>query len=112
MRSVQVTRAGDVTGQYCEASALRGFTQAIFERLGMPAPDAGTVADCLVRANLRGLDSHGVARIPIYAKRLRLGLVNARPTLVPARVTPSAARLDGQDGMGMVVGTQAMSAAV
>jgi LDH2 family malate/lactate/ureidoglycolate dehydrogenase len=55
------------------------FAAAIFERLGLPGPGAAVVADCLVQANLRGLDSHGVARIPIYAKRLRLGLVNPRP---------------------------------
>jgi LDH2 family malate/lactate/ureidoglycolate dehydrogenase len=70
------------------------------------------VADCLVQANLRGLDSHGVARIPIYAKRLRLGLVNPRPTLALTRVAPSAAHLDGEDGMGMVAGTKAMEAAI
>jgi LDH2 family malate/lactate/ureidoglycolate dehydrogenase len=107
-----VTRAGDAAGGYCDASGLREFTQAIFERLGLPAPDAATVADCLVQANLRGLDSHGVARITIYAKRLRLGLVNPKPALTTQQVAPSAARLDGQDGMGMVVGTAAMEAAV
>jgi L-2-hydroxycarboxylate dehydrogenase (NAD+) len=70
------------------------------------------VADCLVKANLRGLDSHGVMRIPIYAKRLRLGLVNPRPGLALNRVAPSAAHLDGDDGMGMVVGARAMAEAV
>jgi LDH2 family malate/lactate/ureidoglycolate dehydrogenase len=108
----RVTTASDVTGGYVAASALQEFTRAAFERLGLPAPDAATVADCLVRANLRGLDSHGVARIPIYTKRLRLGLVNPKPILTTRQVAASAARLDGQDGMGMVVGTAAMEAAV
>jgi LDH2 family malate/lactate/ureidoglycolate dehydrogenase len=49
------------------AAARCEFAAAIFERLGLPGPDAAVVADCLVQANLRGLDSHGVARIPIYA---------------------------------------------
>jgi len=100
------------TIRYTTASALREFSAAVFERLGLPEPHALTVADCLVKANLRGLDSHGVARIPIYAKRLRLGLVNPRPTLTVSRVAPSAAHLDGEDGMGMVVGTKAMEAAI
>jgi LDH2 family malate/lactate/ureidoglycolate dehydrogenase len=98
--------------QYSTASSLRDFSAAVFERLGLPGPHAVLIADCLVKANLRGLDSHGVARIPIYAKRLRLGLVNPRPTLTVDQVAPSAARLDGEDGMGMVVGTKAMEAAI
>ena len=96
--------------QYCTDSALRDFSAMIFERLGLSRAHAAVVGDCLVQANLRGLDSHGVARIPIYAKRLRLGLVNPRPTLACTRVAPSAAHLDGDDGMGMVVGTKAMDA--
>jgi len=98
--------------QYCTDSALRDFSATIFERLGLPQAHALIVADCLVKANLRGLDSHGVARIPIYAKRLRLGLANPRPTLTVNQVAPSAASLDGEDGMGMVVGTKAMEAAI
>ena len=97
---------------YVTPSSLRDFSAAIFERLGLPEPQALNVADCLVQANLRGLDSHGIARIPIYAKRLRLGLVNARPDLTLRRVAPSAAHLDGDDGMGMVVGTKAMEGAI
>jgi LDH2 family malate/lactate/ureidoglycolate dehydrogenase len=106
----EATMASSVS--YVTASAFRDFSAAIFERLGLPEPHALIVADCLVKANLRGLDSHGVARIPIYAKRLRLGLVNPRPTLAVNQVAPSAASLDGEDGMGMVVGTKAMEAAI
>jgi LDH2 family malate/lactate/ureidoglycolate dehydrogenase len=94
------------------SAALRTFTGGIFERLGLPQDHATIVADCLVQANLRGLDSHGVARVPIYAKRLRLGLVNPRPTLACTRVAPSAVHLDGDDGMGMVVGTKSMESAI
>ncbi len=97
---------------YVTDPSLREFSTALFERLGLPRSHAAVVADCLVRANLRGLDSHGVVRIPIYAKRLRLGLVNPRPGLALSRVAPSAAHLDGEDGMGMVVGTKAMDGAI
>lgn len=101
-----------MTDLYISADPLREFGTAIFEHLGLVRSDASIVADCLVKANLRGLDSHGVMRIPIYAKRLRLGLVNPRPNLRVKRVAPSAAHLDGDDGMGMVVGTRAMAEAV
>jgi L-2-hydroxycarboxylate dehydrogenase (NAD+) len=98
--------------RYVAAPALQEFTAALFERLGLAQPHALIVAECLVKANLRGLDSHGVARVPIYAKRLRLRLVNPRPMLTLQQVATSAARLDGDDGMGMVVGTEAMKGAI
>jgi LDH2 family malate/lactate/ureidoglycolate dehydrogenase len=101
-----------VSAGHIAAARLREFGRTIFERLGLPGPDADVVADCLVQANVRGLDSHGVVRIPIYAKRLRLGLVNPRPTIAVKRVAPSAAHCDGDDGMGMIVGTQAMKEAI
>lgn len=101
-----------MTTLYVRDRDLRAFGEAVFERLGLPGPHARIVTDCLVKGNLRGLDSHGVARIPIYAKRLRLGLVNSRPSLNLARAAPSAAHLDGDDGMGMVVGTKAMESAI
>jgi len=107
-----VTKPEHSEKQYVPAAALREFTAEIFEKLGLPRAHAAIVADCLVLANLRGLDSHGVDRIPIYAKRLRLGLVNPRPTLQATRVAPSAAHLDGDNGMGMVVGTEAMVQAI
>ncbi len=97
---------------YVSPADLREFATQIFERLGLPDGDAGTVAACLVSANLRGLDSHGVSRIPIYAKRLRLGLVNPRPNLQVSRTAPGAALVDGDNGMGMVVGTRAMAEAL
>ena len=107
-----MTKATPSGPWFVEPSALRTFTTMAFERLGLPRDQAVTVADCLVQANLRGLDSHGVARIPIYAKRLRLGVVNPRPTRATKRVAPSAAHLDGDDGMGMVTGTHAMASAI
>jgi LDH2 family malate/lactate/ureidoglycolate dehydrogenase len=107
-----VTSPEQTGRQYVADAALRDFTAAVFEKLSLPREHAATVADCLVLANLRGLDSHGVARIPIYAKRLKLGLVNPAPRLACARVAPSAAQLDGDDGMGMVVGTEAMAQAI
>jgi LDH2 family malate/lactate/ureidoglycolate dehydrogenase len=94
------------------ADELRRFTAAIFAGLGLPGPDALTVADCLVAANLRGVDTHGVFRVPTYARRLRAGLVAPRPALRLERVATAAAALDGGNGMGAVVGTRAMAEAI
>ena len=53
------------------AEALRRFTSEVFARAGMTAEDAARVADVLVWANLRGMDSHGVARVPGYVAWMR-----------------------------------------
>ncbi|RJQ62644.1 MAG: Ldh family oxidoreductase [Desulfobacteraceae bacterium] len=92
--------------------ALTDFAQGIFRKLGLPPEDAATTAECLVKADLRGLGSHGVSRIPLYAERLRLKLVNAKPHIRIRSVAPAAAHVDGDDGMGMVVGSRAMASAL
>src|SRR5262249_30825220 len=61
---------------------------------------------------LRGVDTHGVSRLPIYLDRLRRGLVNPRPALVPKRVTPVAALLDAQNAFGFLAGMRAMGEAI
>lgn len=91
---------------------LVSFTTACLEKLGLAAADARLVADTLVAANLRGVDSHGVVRLPHYATRLRNGSVNARPRITVRRTAPSAAVVEGDAGMGQVVATRAMKEAI
>lgn len=91
---------------------LLRFGTAVFSVHGLKAADARLVADGLVESDLRGLPSHGVARIPIYAERLRRGLVKPQPDITVKRVTPVAASVDGDDGMGFIVGKRAMDEAI
>ena len=65
-----------------------------------------------MRADLRGVDTHGIARLPGYLDRVRRNLVNPRPDLQPKRVSPVAAHLDGDNGFGFVVATRAMAEAM
>lgn len=88
------------------------FSTAVFTALGLPEDDARTIAADLVEADLRGLASHGVARIPIYSRRLREGIVNPRPDIKVEAVTPVAALVDGDDGMGFIVSHRAMDEAI
>src|SRR5918998_2573073 len=97
---------------YVAPDAAKAFTQALLTAHGLPDDDAEIVAECLVKADLRGVDTHGIMRLPGYLDRLRRGLINARPHLEAKRVTPVAALIDGQDGFGFVVATRAMSAAI
>ena len=96
---------------YVAADGLEAFTAGVFVRLGLPAADAARVADCLLTADLRGIGSHGVSRVPIYAERLRRGLVNPTPSIAVER-TGATAAIDGDNGMGAVVGTRAMDEAI
>src|SRR6201994_57446 len=79
---------------------------------GVPTEDAATIAGCLVSADLRGVDTHGLCRLPIYLERVRKRLINPTPKLVPRRVTPVAATLDGENGFGFVIGARAMNEAI
>ena len=97
---------------YVEAGAADAFARRLLFAHGVPDEDAATVAACLVGADLRGVDTHGLCRLPGYLDRLRRGLINPRPVLEPARVTPVAATVDGQNGFGFVVGTRAMQEAI
>lgn len=94
------------------ADAARRFVIDLFVHEGVPADNAALVADALVRADLRGVDTHGIVRIPGYLDRLRKGLVNPRPDLKINKVTPVAADLDGGDGLGFVIAHHAMKEAI
>jgi ureidoglycolate dehydrogenase (NAD+) len=91
---------------------LISFTAACLEKLGLASADARLVAETLVAANLRGVDSHGVVRLPHYATRLRNGSVKARPNITARRNGPSAAVVEGDAGMGQLVAARAMHEAI
>jgi ureidoglycolate dehydrogenase (NAD+) len=91
---------------------LTSFTAACLEKLGLEAADARLVAETLIAANLRGVDSHGVVRLPHYATRLRNGTVKPRPKITARRTGPSAAVVEGDAGMGQLVAVRAMKQAI
>lgn len=88
--------------------ALQTFMKDVFVKLGVPEDDAVITANVLIASDLRGIDSHGIARIPIYAKRLQLGIVNPRPNITFKRETPTSALVDADNGLGQVAGYKAM----
>lgn len=90
---------------------LEEYSAGILASAGLPPEDALLVAQSLVDANLRGVDSHGVSRIPIYVKRLQLGLVNTRPAVRVVKEKGGALVIDGDNGMGQVVMQQSLELA-
>ena len=94
------------------ADILQRFLAKVFVKAGLPKKDAATVADHLMFCNLRGVDSHGVTRVPDYLKRLKDGGTNARPKVKAIQNRSSAVLLDGDNGMGQVAGLCAADLAV
>ncbi|MBI3761076.1 MAG: Ldh family oxidoreductase [Chloroflexi bacterium] len=91
-----------------QAADLKDWVTRVFVRASLPNDDAAVAADVLVTANLRGIDSHGVLQLPIKTRRVISGIVNTRPKLRVERDSPSAMLVDGDNGLGMVVGEWAM----
>ncbi|WP_312366332.1 Ldh family oxidoreductase [Ensifer sp.] len=97
---------------YFSVDELTAFATKIFAGTGMSEPDAATIARDLVKANLRGIDSHGVSRIPMYVERLQRGLVNARPQIRVQKVAGAVSLVDGDNGMGFLASHKATEEAV
>ena len=91
---------------------LQALATRIFAALEVPQDDAGWVAQLLVRANLRGHDSHGVIRVPQYVGSIRKGETHPRPAMRILAETPTTAILDGDLGLGQVVARRAAEVAL
>jgi LDH2 family malate/lactate/ureidoglycolate dehydrogenase len=93
-------------------SVLRTFAEGVLEKAGLDASDGRTVADSLLFANLRGIDSHGIIRLPSYVRRLEVGGTRISPDIRVVKEAPALVLLDGDNGMGQVVGMRAAEIAV
>lgn len=83
---------------------LRSFCEAVFVHFGIPAGDARTASEVLQLADIRGIDSHGVARLHTYFEMLSSHRINPKPNIRIVREHKSACTVDGDNGLGLVVG--------
>ena len=93
-------------------SKLRDFTKSIFIKMGCSAEHAILAADVLIKSDLRGIDSHGVARLTGYVRLWEKGRINAKPDIKIVYETPTTATVDGDAGLGLVVAPFAMKVAI
>src|SRR6187549_1047003 len=91
---------------------LFDFTKAILQKMGCSEEHAATSAEVLLSADLRGIDSHGVARLSGYVRLWEVKRVNTEPSLEIIHETPSTAVVDGDSGLGLVVAPYAMQVAI
>jgi ureidoglycolate dehydrogenase (NAD+) len=94
------------------ADALARFAAEVFGRAGLPEADAAAIADVLVWANLRGVESHGVLRVPRYIEFLSLGWMKPKPEMRFERETAAAFVLEADSAAGPVAMARAMEKAV
>jgi ureidoglycolate dehydrogenase (NAD+) len=98
--------------QTVDAAELERWTRDLLAAAGLEEAGARTVAHSLVDASLRGVDSHGVARVPIYVARLRTGATNPRPRPTIINRHGAVAVVDGDRGPGQVAGVFATDLSV
>jgi L-2-hydroxycarboxylate dehydrogenase (NAD+) len=91
---------------------LSTFTKNIFLAIGCSEKEAAIATETLLSADLRGVDSHGVARLSGYVRLWEAQRVNAKPDIKIIHETPSTAVVDGDAGLGLVVAPFAMQVAI
>ncbi len=97
---------------YLPASKLREVAVSRLRACGVPSADAQFVADSLVQTSLWGIDSHGIARLPHYLRRLQAGSIESKPVMRFAATGPCTGSLDGGHGLGILVCHRAMQEAI
>ncbi len=88
------------------------FSRSVFQKIGCTDEHAATAAKALLAADVRGIDSHGVARLSGYVRLWEVKRVNARPAIKIIHETPSTAVVDGDSGLGLVIAPFAMQVAI
>ncbi|MDQ3190467.1 MAG: Ldh family oxidoreductase [Bacteroidota bacterium] len=92
--------------------SLRNFIFLVFKKMGCPDSDASLASDVLISADLRGVDSHGIARLSGYYRLWEAKRINSIPKITTVHETLSTATIDGDAGLGLVVGPSAMQVAI
>ncbi|MBL4702063.1 MAG: Ldh family oxidoreductase [Phycisphaeraceae bacterium] len=101
-----------VPSRLIAALRLLSLGETLLKEASLNDSDAHRVADSLVEANLRGVDSHGIARLGHYLEKLANGSINAKPQITSQKHGPSAATVDGDHGLGQLVMTHATTEAM
>lgn len=102
----------DAGGLKISHQELLRFIKEVLEKKAVPKREAKLIAETLVAAHLRGVDTHGIIRLPIYLKRIDEGSLRTKAHVTVIRDTSSIALLDGHQSFGQVTGSRAMTLAI
>lgn len=101
-----------VPKKYVTSTNAQAFVESILVGNGVSPENASIIASCLVLADLRGVDTHGVNRIPSYMERIRQGVLDARAVPDLTQITPVVAQVDGRNGFGFLAAHTGMNRAI
>ena len=96
----------------CSEKSLFTFCEQVFTKMGFSHDDAWQASDILIRAELRGIHTHGLVRLPEYVKLWKKGKINTRPEIRIINETPSTMLIDADGSLGLVVAPKAMQKAI
>ena len=97
---------------YIDFRTLKNFIRDVFIGLNVKRVDADIIADVLITADLRGIDSHGIQRCKMYFDRIKEGIYNTDTKIKIVKKGPTTAVIDGGCGLGPVIGYKAMKLAI
>ncbi|KJY01134.1 malate/L-lactate dehydrogenase like protein [Zymoseptoria brevis] len=97
---------------YVAPEDARRYVEEVLKGNGVPSENASVVARCLVAADLRGVDTHGINRIPSYVARIRQGVLDAKAQPGLHQTTPVVAQVDGKNAFGFVAAHMGMTKAI
>ncbi|MDE3058229.1 MAG: Ldh family oxidoreductase [Bacteroidota bacterium] len=97
---------------YFKPEKLKAFAVSVSMKYGLSKGDAEIFIDNLIDANLAGVDTHGLTRLSIYLKRIKLGLINPHPVMTFEQKFPIAAVLNADNGLGQIAGEKAVRKAI
>jgi LDH2 family malate/lactate/ureidoglycolate dehydrogenase len=109
---IEVIFAAMTTDKCYPVNTLRDFSYSIFKKIGCSDADASLATEVLLSADLRGIDSHGLARLSGYVRLWEANRINATPNIQVVHESPSTAVIDGDSGLGLVVAPKAMELAI
>lgn len=97
---------------YVTSTSAQDFAKALLVRNGVPVDNATIIAHALILADLRGVDSHGINRLPSYMARIRQGVLDHTASPKLTEITPVIAQVDGCNGFGFLAAHAGMAAAI
>lgn len=106
------TASSDTKYTKITAANAQAYVEGVLIGNGVSKENAAIVAKCLVQADLRGVDTHGMNRIPSYMARVRQGVLDPKATPSLTKITPVVAQVDGNNGFGFLAGRQGMACAI
>jgi L-2-hydroxycarboxylate dehydrogenase (NAD+) len=97
---------------YVEIDIIKNFIKDVFIALDVPKEDAEIIADVIITADLRGIESHGIQRLKMYYDRIKQGVYNPKTEIEIVNDNNATAVIDGNCGMGHVIAYRAMKLAI